>query len=545
MEKLRRTRPFLLLTLLGLPLITPLLRWTAVPCTHDDHLHYHRIAALRYAWEHGLYFSRWLPDLAFGYGYPFFIYREPAPLYLTLFPHLLGLPLPVASNLFYALTILACGWFMFLWVRDVLDERAALVAAVAYMAAPYVLIDALVRGNSPESLALPLLPLLLWSGRRWLLRPSAASFAISSFGLAFLSLSHNISTFIFAPTLLVYLLALGWQQRLRWRTVLLRVTLLFGLGLSMTLFYTGGALLEMNQVTLQRSTTALNNDFHYNFATLAEIFAPVASEDPLLLNPPLLLRLGWVPTALAMLGIGLTIYDSRLTIAGKVNRQSPSANRQFHAWLMVAGTAVFIIFSLSLSLPLWENLPLIDFIQFPWRFVGRAALPLAFLAGLPFAQRHSDGGNASPFRIPHSAFRIFILTAVALLILESIPNLYPNFCTEENYPTIHTVHRYESETGMVGVDPLGSYFPRTVGTRPSTSPLLADYEAEQTPQRFDTAVLPPQTAVQSITYTKLGATIHLTAPEAFTAQYLTFAFPGWVAEVDGTAVPITPSDPEG
>ena len=149
-----------MITLLGILLLTPLMRITAVPGTHDGHLHYHRVAAMRYAWENGLAFTRWLPDLAFGYGYPFFVYREPTPLYAVLFPHLMGIPLPAATNLFYALCILACGWFMFLWVRDLLGTRAGIVSAVAYMSAPYVLVDALIRGNSPESLALPLFPLI-------------------------------------------------------------------------------------------------------------------------------------------------------------------------------------------------------------------------------------------------------------------------------------------------------------------------------------------------------------------------------------------------
>ena len=162
----KRQAYWLLITALGLPLITPLLRWTAVACTHDGHLHYHRVAAMAHAWGNGIYVTRWLPDLAFGYGYPFFVYREAAPLYAVLLPHLAGLPLPAASNLFYALTILASGVFMALWVRDLFGPRAAVVSAVAYMAAPYVLIDALVRGNAPESLALPLLPFLLWAGRR-------------------------------------------------------------------------------------------------------------------------------------------------------------------------------------------------------------------------------------------------------------------------------------------------------------------------------------------------------------------------------------------
>lgn len=550
MERLRQTRPFLLLTLLGLPLIMPLLRATAVPCTHDGHLHYHRIAAMRHAWESGLYLTRWLPDLAFGYGYPFFIYRELPPLYLPFFPHLWGMPLPAASNLFYALTILACGWFMFLWVRDVLGERAALVSAVAYMATPYVLTDALIRGNSPESLALPLLPLLLWSGRRWLVQGTAVSFLVSAFTLALLSLSHNISVFIFTPTLLVYLAALAWLHRLSGRAALLRLALLFALGLGMTIFYTGGALLEMNQVTLQQSTVTRNNDFRFNFATLGEIFAPVSAEDPLLLNPPLLFRLGWIPLALALWGV--------LRLRRLSNGHLLRSERPFHGWLMLAGTAVYLFFALAPSRPLWENIPLIDFVQFPWRFVGRAALPLAFLAGVPFAwpgvegNRQEDVGQEARGRRQGKEGRLTLIRALlplsaafVLLMVEALPNLYPNYCPEESFPTINTVHQYERETGLVGVDPEGSYFPRTVRQRPQTSPLVADYEAGRMPQRFDTAVLPAGAVLHEVEYAPLGATIRLTTPEQFMARYFSFAFPGWVAQVNDTAVPITPSNPEG
>ncbi|MCB8965479.1 MAG: hypothetical protein H6660_01165 [Ardenticatenaceae bacterium] len=568
-------RPFWLVTLWGLPLITPLLRWTAVPCTHDGHLHYHRVAAMRYAWENGLYFTRWLPDLAFGYGYPFFVYREPMPLYAVFFPHLLGLPLPAATNLFYALTILACGWFMFLWVRDVLDERAALVAAVAYMTAPYILIDALIRGNSPESLALPLFPLLLWSSRRWLLanirNPQTASptayqsplthsatlpFLLSTFGLAFLSLSHNISSFIFVPTLLVYLAALAWLYKLPWRVALLRLGLIFGLGLGMTIFYTGGALLEMDQVTLQQSTTTRNNDFHYNFTSLAEIFAPVTAEDPQLLNPPLPFRLGWVVTALAAVGVVTFLWRQTRTTDRRLPRMREQAG---HVWLMLAGTAVYLLLSLPLSLPVWENVPLVDFLQFPWRLVGRAALPLAFLAAVPFTQRREEkreerreekreerkGEKGTLYAVRDTLLPFALFAALTLLTLETIPNLYPNYCTEKATPTINDVHEYEHVTGLVGVDPEGSYFPRTVAQRPASSPLEADYQAGQTPRRFDETVLPVGATVAAVEYGRLTATIHLTTPTPFTARYLSFAFPGWTATIDGESVPITPSDPEG
>ncbi len=515
-----------LVTLLGLPLLSPLWHWGAVPCTHDGHLHVHRVAAMRHAWEHGVFFSRWLPDLAFGYGYPFFVYREPAPLYALLLPQLLGLPMAAASNLFYALTILASGWFMLLWVRDVSGARAGVVSAVAYMAAPYVLLDALVRGNAPESLALPLFPFLLWMGRRWVLGGKVLPFVLSVGGLALLSLSHNISVLLFTPTLLVYLLAVGWTDKLGWRPLLVRVALLFGLGLALTFFYTGGAILEMDQVTLSQSTTTRNNDFHFNFASIGEILAPVTADDPNLLNPPLPIRVGWVTAVLAVIG-ALTPFWKR-----PLKREL-----KLHVALMVAGTAVFLFMALPASLALWENLPLIDFVQFPWRFVGRAALPLAFLAGMPFA----SSGESQEHRLWTQAA---LVTAVALLLLEALPALYPRTCKEEPFPTIVDVHDYERETGLVGVDPEGSYFPRTVEQRPQDSVLTEEYRQGIEPQRFDLSRL-PEGGTADVRLGPLGATAVVQAGKPFTARYLSFAFPGWTAAVDGETVPIMASDPEG
>ncbi len=522
----------MLVTVLGLPLVMPLGRLTAVPCTHDGHLHIHRIAAMRHAWESGVFFSRWLPDLAYGYGYPFFVYREPTPLYAVLGPHLLGIPLPTASNIFYAFCILAAGWFMFLWVKDISGPRAGIVSSVAYMASPYILLDALVRGNAPESLALPLLPLLLWISRRWIIRGSAVSFLISVFSLAFLSLSHNISTLIFTPVLFLYLLAVGWLHKLHWKKLLVRLLLLFGLGLGMTLFYTGGALLEMDQVTLSQSTTTRNNDFHFNFASWSEILAPVAAEDPNLLNPPLPIRLGWVPAALALIGIS-TLFWKR-----KIDRE-----QRWHVIWMGLAAGIFLFMALPGSLPLWEKIPLIDFVQFPWRFIGRAALPIAFLAGAPFAQTLTEGQTAT-VGSKHLVPKLLLVAAVGLLILEAFPNLYPRYCEENGFPTILDVHRYEHATGLVGVDPEGSYFPRTVQKRPKESPLEADYQSGNTPQRFDMSVL-PEGASADVEYGRLTAQVHIDSPMPFTARYLSFSFPGWTVIIDGEQVQIVPDDPEG
>ncbi|MGD8807548.1 MAG: glycosyltransferase family 39 protein [Chloroflexota bacterium] len=516
-----------LVTLLGLPLVTPLLRWTQVPCTHDGHLHYHRIAALRYAWENGLYFSRWMPDVVFGYGYPFFNYREAIPLYVSLIPHLLGLPLPAAINLTYILGILAAGWFMYLWARDVFGSLAGLVSAVAYMAAPYLLIDALVRGNQPESMALALLPLIAWSGRRFVRHGRARSFVIASLGLALLATSHNISILVFTPFLLVYLAAVGWWGGLRWRTLLVRLALVFGLGLGLAAFYSGPAVLELDQITIRESVTRRGNDFHFNFATLGEIFAPPVAANPVLLNPPLPIRLGLVPAGLALLGLLAVIWTRK-------------AERRGHIVFMALSAAAMLFMALDVSTILWEKAPLIEFVQFPWRFIGRAALPVAFLAGVPFSILVGRIGRRRPLLGPGLAG-----LAVLLLLLEATPNLYPHFCREPSRPTIDTVHQYEHNTGLLGVDPAGSYFPITVLSRPDGSALEADYEAGRVPQRFDAGALPPGATVESVAYGPLSASVTVSSPAPFQAHYLSYAFPGWQARVNGQEAAITPTDPEG
>ncbi len=524
------TMPYLLVVvLLGLTFVTPLLRWTSGPCTNDRHLLFHRLAALRYAWENGAVFSRWLPDVAFGYGYPFFLYREAPPLYLALIPHWLGVPLPAAINIFYTLSILAAGLFMFLWVRDVFDERAAVVSAVAYMAAPYLLTDVMVLGIQPETFALALMPFICWAGRRFMLNGTAATFIVSAAGIALLALSHNISTLIFTPFLIVYLLVAGWLKQLNWRTLLGRWFLVLVLGLGLSAFYVGPALLELDEITIDQSINNRNNDFRFNYASAEEIFSVVLAEDPTLINPPFLLRLGLVPVGLAILGF--------ISILWHRHRQ-----RRGHIIFMAVASVVFILMALDWTQPIWDNLPLIRFVQFPWRFVGRAALPIAFLAGVPFSSAVESIAQPAPLR---RYGWLLAIAAILLLSFEALPLLYPANCQGDSYPSINSVHNYERSSGLVGVDPTGSYFPVTVQNRPDGSSLEADYQVGRQPQRFDPSALPAGARLLNVEYETIGAKILLDSPVPFDARYLSFAFPGWIAAVDGEAVRISPSQPEG
>jgi hypothetical protein len=507
--------------------ITPLLRGPQ-PCTHDGGLHYFRVVAMRHALNDGIVFTRFLPNLAFGYGYPFFNYRAALSYYLALLLYLTGLSLPVALNGVYVLSILGAAGGAYLLARDIWGHDAGLVAAVAYAYAPYQFLDALVRGNMPESVALALLPSILWAFRRLALTGRRRWFLLSIGGLAALYLTHNISTLLFTPFLVVYLAALwlAYPHAGHWLKVGGALTLAVGL----TAFFIGPALLEQDYVQLHLSRTTRNNDFHYNFVSLAEILSPPRPVDTSLLNPPMRVDLGLAQTVLAGLGlVGALLYRR-----GREQRVT--------AVFMALAAAAMLWMSTARSVWMWEQLPLIAFVQFPWRLVGRAILPVALLAGAAIPPAKEN-------RLQRFQFRTVLTTlAIGTLILLAIPDTYPQhgYCPAPPRPSLQDLYAHERETGMVGVDPEGSYFP--VGVDRETlrgSPLEAPYTHAETVPRFDETALPAGATILEARYGTNRAHIVVDTPVAFRARYLAFDFPGWQVRVDGEPVAVTPTEDSG
>ena len=523
-------RPAFAVGLLCLVALWPVLR-TESPCTHDGGLHYHRVVAMDHALRDGVLFTRYLPDLAYGYGYPFFNYREPASYYVTLALFQTGLPLPLVLNLVYVASILGCALGAYLLARDLFGPTAGVIAAVGYAYAPYQFLDALLRGNATESVALALLPLILWALRRLALTGRRRYFLLSAGSLAALYLTHYISSLIFTPLLLGYLavLWLVYRRAGHWGPVIAAVVIAAGLAS----FCVAPALLEQNYVQLHMSRVTRNNDFHYNFLGLAEIFAPPTPVDTSLMNPPMRVHLGLV---LAIIGaIGL--------VSGLIRLRDREQRGMLMLFALAFATMLWM--STRSSVWLWDDMPLLPFVQFPWRFIGRAVLPLALTAAAAFGRGRSRAGRAQLYtrHLPLVAFH----ASVALLIASAFPDTYPpqGYCPSAPYPTVNDVFSFEHRSGLVGVDPEGSYFPVWVKQRPQGSPLEAQYAANTSVARFDDAALPEGGSVSEADYDPNRARLVLESPISFRARYLAFYFPGWHVKVDGKTVPVTPSNPEG
>jgi len=531
-----------------LPALLPLLSGTALPCTHDNDLHYYRITAIDAAWRQGWIFSRWVPNLALGYGYPFFNFREPLPYFVGALLYQTGLALPLVLGLIYAASFLAAAWGACVWARDLFGEHAGWIAALAYGLGPYLLLDALRRGNMPESVALALLPWLLVAFRRVVVGSGTTGgggrgpFIASVVLLAALFLSHNISSLLFAPLLGGYVIVLAWVYRARktWPWAFVAVLL----AVLLTAWFWFPALTEQSTVQLHLSRTTRNNDFHYNFASWREmLFTLPTPYDPDFLNPPMRVPLGLVQTVLAVVGVVIGWRRAGADAGEEPDGPPNTRANEIRASMVFFGliTLGYLWMASPGSVWLWEAFPMLAFIQFPWRLVGRALLPLSLLAAAAFTQHPPTTHTPSPSRLLSTVYRLLLYVALVLLVLLSWPHTYPpkGYCAMTSYPTMADLYAYE-QRGWMGVDPEGSYFPVWVEAHPQDTVLADAFARGEEPERFDAGALPEEARLLAADYRPLGATITLETPTAFRARWLGFYFPGWQVEIDDAPVAVAP-----
>lgn len=524
-----------------LPALLPLLSGTALPCTHDNDLHYYRITAIDAAWRQGWVFSRWMPNLALGHGYPFLMFREPLPYIAGALLYQTGLALPLVLGLLYAGSLTAAAWGAYAWARDLFGERAAWIAALAYGLGPYLLLDALRRGNMPEFVALGLLPWLMVTLRRVILGGGRGPFIASVLLAAALFLSHSISSLLFAPLLGGYVIVLAWVYRARrawpWAFVVVLLAVM------LTAWFWFPTLMERSTVQSYLSRTVRNNDFHYNFATWREmLFTLPMPYDPDFLNPPMGVPLGLVQTVLAVAGVIIGWRRARADAAGEPGGPANTRANEIRVSIVFFTMAAlgYLWMGSSGSVWLWEAFPMLAYIQFPWQLVGRALLPVSFLAAATFIS-HPSTAHLPSSRLLSAVYPLTFCFTLTLLSLLAWPNTYPpkGFCAMASYPTMTDLYAYEQQ-GWMGVDPGGSYLPIWVEDHPSDTGIADAFARSTEPERLDARALPEGARVLAADYYPLRATITFETPTAFRARWLGFYFPGWQVEIDGMPVVTAP-----
>lgn len=498
----------------------PFLARPGLPRDTDAELHVFRTAEVYACWAEGVIYPRWAPDFYYGYGYPIFNYYSPLTYHLSSLPALLpGVDVVTGVKVIFVLGLALGGFGTYLLVRDLVGPVAGVVSSAAFLFAPYVLfIDPHARGDLAEHVAVGLLPMALFFLRRMVTRGGRWNLLGAALSIAALPLTHNL---LGAFGLLFLLAAFVWQVLVEGeRDGVGRGLLSFALAGTISAFFWLPLLLELDAVKL----TVVGGghfDFRNHFVRLTELLAPSQRIDWGATAPRYRHNLGVAQWLLALVGLGGLIRS-------KASRRSG---------LFFALSAVGLVFLITpWSRGLWERLPGVEYLQFPWRLLGPAALALAVLSGgvvdwLPEGRRRAPAGAVG----------------VAAILLLALPLVSPPPWTAEFGDTSPAgIVAFELEGKVVGTTSTGDFLPRTVEMTPGPQPsLVASYVTPGPVDKVNRETLPSGARVDVVDHGPTHDRFHVSSENGFFLRLYTFLFPGWHATIDGEEVRLKRARPEG
>lgn len=318
---------------------------------------------------------RWIPDGGSGYGYPLFNYYPPLPYAVGEFFHLLGLSILDSVKALFIIGFIGSAFGIFLLVFNIWGIKAGLLSSIFYLYAPYRSVDAFVRGALSEFWGLALAPFILW-GILGVIRSQKAGGLILATSLTALLLTHLLTLLVLIPFLLIWTLFWLWQEKRPDLIIKLSLSSLIALGLSA--FYWLPSLAEKNLVTLNTTTQGYFN-YLGHFASLDQLFlsrfwgygASLFQRSDMSLSVGIL---QWLVPSIVLMAV--IIFKKKKVLL------SP------FFFLSVFFGFFYAFMAHNQSTTVWQALPFLAFLQFPWRFVGLSVLAFALALGAVRIRSH-------------------------------------------------------------------------------------------------------------------------------------------------------------
>lgn len=343
----------ILLILLTLPTLLPFFN-TKFFYT-QDYIFIARLQQMSTALSLGQFPVRWAPDLR--YGEPVFNFYNPLPYYIGAVIHGFGFDFIWTSKILFMISAMLSAVTMYLLAKYLFGQKAGILAAVLYVYAPYKAVDMYVRGSLSETWAFIFFPLIFLASILIAKRTSFGNLVFLSLSLAGLALTHNVATLMFFPFLCFWWLYLI----LRERKIKIFLPLFFAsiLGLGLDAFFLLPAFFEQGLIQTDFLTVGYF-DFRIHFVAIKQFFSLFWGYGSSTWGPidGLSFQVGLANIATLVIAVILAIIHRKNVILLR--------------FLFFLG----ISFILSIYLQhgksdfIWEAIPSMAFIQFPWRFLG-------------------------------------------------------------------------------------------------------------------------------------------------------------------------------
>ncbi len=327
--------------------------------SHDGEWMVIRFSAFHQTLAGGQFPVRFVDRLNNNYGYPVLNFLYPLPFYLSEIPKIVGIGFVDSVKITFIASSVFSALAMFWALSQFFTKHASLAGSIIYLFIPYRFVDLYVRGSLGENVAFAVAPLVLGSIFK-ISKGQKIFLPILAICVGLLITSNNVIAALFLPLLFLISMLLVKKNKLK-------ISAAFFVGFLISAFFWAPALYDLQFVNLSK-------------IKVSEISDHVSSIDKLLIP-----SWGYGPTPQSQDGfspqvgiVALAIFIASVYLFLKSKRKDNVV-----AALLTVFITAFLLMSKA-SLPIWQNIPFIDVIQFPWRLLSVIVLISGLLAAFVF-----------------------------------------------------------------------------------------------------------------------------------------------------------------
>jgi len=323
--------------------------------SHDGEWMVIRFTAFHQTLRAGQIPVRFVDRLNNNYGYPVLNFLYPLPFYLSEIPKITGFSFVDSIKITFVISTIVSALAMFWAMSQKFSKAASFTASIVYLFSPYRFVDLYVRGSLGESLAFAILPLILGAIFK-ISKNDNKYLPVLSVLIACLVLAHNVIALLFLPIFVILTF-------LYIKKSLLYVFSYILLGMLIATFFWLPALYDLQFVKLSQISVSNPADHVVPIAKLIYSdwkFGPIPKE---------------FDGFSAQIGI-LSIFILVLTVYLRFKTKEKSTDLTY--LVVIYSTSFFLISTFSKIL--WQEIPILGIIQYPWRILSVIVFTTALLS---------------------------------------------------------------------------------------------------------------------------------------------------------------------
>lgn len=365
----------------------------------------------------GEWYPRWLIDMNGGRGSPVFFFYPPLPFYISsFFEYFIPNIYPKWYALYYSigLALGLSGVTRYTLLKNYTQQKYAFFLSLFYIVAPFhLLVNFYQRFSYPEIWAFTWTPLMFYFARCVFHNQKKATIGLS-ISYALLIITHIPTFLIITPLILIYPITTNNYKR-----NLLYVSLSMLYAILLSSFYIFPMIFYQKYINLNKmweGTYSLYNHF-------------LSFEKGINNNDFL----------------GLAIINLSLIAVCTIIVKPKNKDHAF--WILSGCLSIFMMFEISSFI--WQSIPLISKIQFPWRLNQLTLIAITVLVSIILNYRNYSINNFA------SILKLFVIVVLISQVTSVFIRLVPFKIEELSYNQIVRISREtKAKVGVV------EYLPR-------------------------------------------------------------------------------------